>query len=399
MKTDPTSPKSSTTGAGNKKTPPELLSEKPRRGLGQIWENLVRMGLGEVSLRAGTVLASLILIVIVAWVMGSFYLGGEISFFGTSAQAAPAPTSTPEVTIPVPQKSSSITGISRLAEIHTILPSRPRFDVIQYTVEKGDTIFGIAEKFNLSPSTILWGNYLTLQDNPHFLEPGMTLNILPANGTYYQWTAADGLNGVSEYFKVEPEDIINWPGNHMDAAAIGDYAHPNIETGTWLFVPGGSREFITWSAPRITRSDPAVAKVLGPGYCGTITDGAVGNGTFIWPASQHWLSGYDYSPETNHFGIDIGGQIGNAIYAVDNGVVVYSGWNDHGYGYMIVVDHGDWQSLYAHLSAINTTCGQSVFQGDVIGALGSTGNSSGPHLHFELRSDTYGKVNPKQFLP
>lgn len=400
MKTDPTSPKPITAGAGSIKKPPEEMSEKPAPRLGQIWENLVRMGLGEVSLRAGTVLASLILIVIVAWVMGSFYLGGAISFFGTSAQAAAAPTPTAEVSIPVlPKRPSVITGISRLAEIHTILPSRPRFDVIQYAVEKGDTIFGIAEKFNLSPSTILWGNYLTLQDNPHFLEPGMTLNILPANGTYYQWTAADGLNGVSEYFKVKPEDIINWPGNHLDATAVGDYAHPNIEAGTWLFVPGGSREFITWSAPRITRSDPAVAKVLGPGYCGTITDGAVGNGTFIWPASQHWLSGYDYSPETNHFGIDIGGQIGNAIYAVDNGVVVYSGWNDHGYGYMIVVDHGDWQSLYAHLSVINTTCGQSVFQGDVIGALGSTGNSSGPHLHFELRSDTYGKVNPTQFLP
>jgi hypothetical protein len=401
MTTDPTSPKSTSTGASKtqkQSRSQEQTGQKPR-GWTQVWENLVHMGLGEISLRAGTALASLILIVLVVWIMGSFYLGGEISTFSTSVQAAAVATPTPEVKVPARNKNPEVYGISRLAEIHTILPSRPRFDVVEYTVEKGDTIFGIAEKFNLSPSTILWGNYLTLQDNPHFLKPDMTLNILPANGTYYQWTAADGLNGVSEYFKVTPEDIINWPGNQMDAGTIGDYAHPNIEAGKWLFVPGGSREFITWSAPRITRSDPAVARVLGPGYCGTIADGAVGIGTFIWPTSQKWLSGFKYSPETNHFGVDIGGQEGNAIYAVDNGVVVYSGWNDHGYGYMIVIDHGGWQSLYAHLSAINATCGQSVFQGDAIGAMGSTGNSSGPHLHFELLSDDYGKVDPIQFLP
>jgi len=365
----------------------------------QAWDTLVRLGLRDVSLRAAAGLAVVMLALVVIWVMGKFYLGGTIDSPAASVQAAAQPTEEMPVNLPDFQPLALVGGVSREADLHTILPARPRFDVVSYTVEEGDTIFGIAEKFNLKPSTILWGNYMTLQDNPHFLKPGMELNILPQNGTYYEWTAADGLNGVSKYFKVAPEDIINWPGNRLDAATIGDYSHPNIAPGTMLFIPGGSREFITWSAPRITRSDPAVARVLGPGYCGKINDGAVGIGTFIWPTVQHIISGFHYSPETNHYGIDLGGYLGSAIYAADNGVIVYAGWNEHGYGNMIVVDHGGWQTLYAHLSAYNVVCGQSVYQGDVIGALGSTGNSSGPHLHFEMMSDSYGKVDPTQFLP
>jgi hypothetical protein len=365
----------------------------------QAWETLVRLGLGDVSMRVAAGAAMVLLALVVIWVMGKFYLGGTIDSPSASVQAASQPTPNVPVNLPDYQPLALIRGVSRTADLHTILPARPRFDVVAYTVEEGDTIFGIAEKFNLKPSTILWGNYMTLQDNPHFLKPGMELNILPQDGTYYQWTAADGLNGVAKYFKVKPEDIINWPGNRLDAASIGDFSQPNIPPGTMLFVPGGSREFITWSAPRITRSDPAVARVLGPGYCGKINDGAVGTGTFIWPTVQHFISGFHYSPETNHFGIDLGGYLGSAIYASDNGVVVYAGWNEHGYGNMIVVDHGGWQTLYAHLSAYNVVCGQSVYQGDVIGALGSTGNSSGPHLHFEMLSDSYGKVDPTQFLP
>jgi murein DD-endopeptidase MepM/ murein hydrolase activator NlpD len=81
-------------------------------------------------------------------------------------------------------------------------------------------------------------------------------------------------------------------------------------------------------------------------------------------------------------------------------VVVYSGWNDWGYGNVIVIDHGDgWQTLYAHLSAIYAGCSAGVTQGATIGLIGTTGNSSGPHLHFEIMSDAGGKVNPWDFLP
>jgi murein DD-endopeptidase MepM/ murein hydrolase activator NlpD len=123
----------------------------------------------------------------------------------------------------------------------------------------------------------------------------------------------------------------------------------------------------------------------------------VGEGFFIWPTLATFLSGYGFSDF--HPGIDIAGSEGNAVYASATGVVVYAGWDNYGYGQMVVIDHGDgWQTLYAHLSQVNVGCGQATFQGNVIGRVGSTGNSSGSHLHFEMESDAYGKVNPYNFV-
>ncbi len=268
-------------------------------------------------------------------------------------------------------------------------------EIVKYTVQEGDTLFGIAEKFGLKPETILWGNYYVLLDDPHALKPGQELNILPVNGTYHEWQAGEGLNGVATYYGVTPEDIINYPTNNLDASTIGDFANPNIPPGTWLIVPNGRREFISWSAPLgVTRENPASARVLGPGACDPVSGGAVGFGTFIWPANKHYLSGFDYSPSTNHWGIDIAGNEGEGVYATDAGVVVYAGWNNYGYGNMVMIDHGNgFQSLYGHMSAFNVGCGQSVGQGDVIGAIGTTGRSSGPHLHFEIRAIS-SWVNP-----
>lgn len=385
-------------------TIPQIKQNQPSKtskGWAAFWERIVRHGFGEIALRVGTGLGVILLILVVVWVMGRFYLKGNRVNFQQPTLDVSAPTPTLPVVIPAYGGAVTDESISRLADLHTILPSRPRFDVIQYTVEQGDTVFGIAEKYNLNPSTILWGNYNTLADDPHALKPGQILNILPVNGTYYEWNSGDGLNGVASYFGVKVDDIVNWPGNHLDATTLGDPANPNIKAGTWLMIPGGHREFITWTGLRITRTDTAAARVYGPGYCGTIPAGAgyVGTGSFIWPTVGHYISGYVFSPETNHYGIDIGGAVGQPLFATDNGVIVYAGWNNHGYGNMVVIDHEHWQSLYAHLESLNVVCGQNVSQGDVIGWMGVTGNTTGPHLHFELYSDTYGRVDPLNFLP
>jgi murein DD-endopeptidase MepM/ murein hydrolase activator NlpD len=117
----------------------------------------------------------------------------------------------------------------------------------------------------------------------------------------------------------------------------------------------------------------------------------------IWPAPGYYLSGYDYNPGI-HEAIDIGGAEGNAVWATDNGVVVYAGWHDGGYGNLIVIDHGNgWQSAYAHLQSVLVGCGYGVYQGETIGYLGNTGNSSGAHLHFELRLNGV-RVNPWNYL-
>lgn len=289
-------------------------------------------------------------------------------------------------------------GITRLAHLHTDKPDQSGFEVSQYTVKQGDTIFDIADKFGIKPSTILWGNLTKLADNPEMIYPGQVLDILPVDGVYYQWHEGDGLNGVAKGLGVTPQDIINFPGNHLDESTIGDLSHPNIKTGTWLIVPGGHRNFITWSAPTISRFSPGVAKLYGPGACTQPSDGAVGSGTFTYPTVDHWLSGYDYTPGANHSAVDFAGAMGNAIYAADNGVVVYAGWNDRGYGNVTVIDHGNgYQTLYGHQSVIKVGCGQSVNKGELIGLMGSTGRSTGPHLHFEMWYNS-AHVNPHDYL-
>lgn len=333
---------------------------------------------------------------------GRLFAGSQVSAVSVTLAA---PTAAPQVHASLPELrlpglELAASGIARLADLHTILPSRPRYEIITYTVAAGDTIFGIAEKFGLMPETILWGNYYTLGDNPHMLVPDMVLNILPENGVYHKWSEGEGLNGISRYYGVKPEDIIAWPGNNLTLEGVGDFSHPNITPGTMLFVPGGKREFTSWATPRITRNNPGVAISIGPGYCKAVGDGPIGSGTFGWPTNAHFLSGYDYSPATNHRGIDIDGNTGDPVYAADNGVVVYSGWNNGGYGNVIVIDHGNgWQTIYAHLDVAISGCGAGVYKGGQIGTVGNTGNSFGSHLHFEMYSDDYGKVNPWNFLP
>lgn len=363
-------------------------------------ETLVGIGLGESLLRTGTAVLSLTLLVVVIWLVRLFYAQGS-----NVADAANAPATVPTVAvagIDTTQQDGTDTfgGIPRLAQVHTTIPSRPRQDVVKYTVQDGDTIFGISEKFGLKPQTVLWGNYYILLDDPHALKAGQELNILPVDGTYHEWNEGEGLNGVASYYGVKPEDIINYPANNLDAAAIGDYAAPNIKPGTWLVVPGGARQFVSWSAPLgVIRQNAAYARVLGAGACDPVTGGAVGFGTFVWPANKHYLSGFTYSPESNHWGIDVAGNGGEGAYATDAGVIVYAGWNDYGYGNMVMIDHGNgFQSLYAHLSEIYVGCGQSVGQGDAIGAIGSTGRSTGAHLHFEIMTATV-KINPYDVLP
>ncbi len=390
-------------------TPPE--SEKNGRGsntpetprgffLGEWINNLVKMGLGEPLLKLGTNLLSLIAIAVVIALVQSVSRQMQDQAGEQGQTQSPVVTEAVDLeSVPEAADISLVEGISRSAQIHTNVPSRPRQEITTYTVQDGDTVFGIAEKFGLEPQTILWGNYNILLDDPHSLQPGQELNILPTDGVYWEWLGGIPFGEWAEFYGVNAADIIEYPGNNIDPTTVGDYSNANIKTGTWLIIPGGKREFVSWSAPLgVTRENPASARVLGAGACDPVSGGAVGYGYFIYPTNKHYLSGFDYSTKTNHLGIDLAGNTGEAVYASDAGVIVYAGWNDYGYGNMIMVDHGNgFQSLYAHLSALNVGCGQSVGQGEVIGAVGSTGRSSGSHLHFEIMAGM--KVNPWDFLP
>ncbi len=372
--------------------------EKKTSSKHQNWINALRWAVNTL----------VIFIVVITVFLGiGAYIDGGISLNQEQEITQPTieiPTAVEEVQVEAPvslpvfeiRSSTQQTSLNRVALLDTDIPIRPRVDVITYTVQQGDSIFSIADDFGLKAETILWGNYDLLKDNPHLLKTGQELNILPLNGTFYEWHENDTLSQVASFFKVEPQVIIEYPGNRFDLteATVQD---PKLEPGQWLIIPDGWRAIKDWGPPAITRSNPASARYYGAGHCGAVYEGAIGTGTFIWPTISREISGYTYNPPI-HPAIDIGGQLGAPIYAVDNGVIVYAGWSDYGYGYLIVIDHGNgWQSAYAHLSAVGVSCGQSVFQGTTIGGLGSTGNSSGPHLHFELVYNG-SKVNPFNFL-
>ncbi|MCC7360595.1 MAG: peptidoglycan DD-metalloendopeptidase family protein [Anaerolineales bacterium] len=381
----------------------------PVSGPARMWADLVRAGWAEVILRYAT--HGLLLVGLLVLVLARQFNLGFLSALADKASldtppgaaaalAAPSPTPDPrasaEVISALPADLAAPTPtagsvIERLADPYTLIPSRGRSDVITYTVKPGDTLFGIADNFGLQPETVLWGNYFVLKDDPHLLFPGQVLNILPTDGTYHTVAAGDTLEKIAGFYEVTPEAIVDWPSNNLDPS------DPRVQVGARLVVPGGHRELAVWQVPTISRTDTPETAGTNFGQCPGGYSGAVGTGAFVWPANNHFLSGYDFT--AIHHGLDLKAKLGDPLYAADSGVIVYAGPNAYGYGNLIVIDHGNgWQTVYGHLSQWNVDCGQSVFQGNLIGLAGSTGNSSGPHLHFEVRyKGAY--VNPWTVLP
>jgi murein DD-endopeptidase MepM/ murein hydrolase activator NlpD len=369
--------------------------------IAQLVQSLLQMGLGEFLLKVATNAFSLIAIVIVVWLARMYFMKTETS--PPSGSPAPALNPMPSgVTMAASMPSDlSAVGILREANIHTTMPERPRQEITTYTVQEGDTVSGIADRFGLQAKTVFAANYDMLQDNPEMLRAGQELRILPVDGVYWEWLGGIPFAQWAAYFGVKPEDILNYPANMLDPGAVADPSNPNIKVGTFLIIPGGEYQYHTpGQIPLgITRTNPASAQVGGAGSCPPITGGAVGYGTFVYPTASHKLSGFDYSEKNHHLGIDLTADLGANVYAADGGVVVYAGSNGYGYGNMIMIDHGTgFQTLYAHLSAIFTSCGFNVAQGETIGAAGSTGRSSGAHLHFEVRTLS-SVINPWAVLP
>jgi murein DD-endopeptidase MepM/ murein hydrolase activator NlpD len=298
----------------------------------------------------------------------------------------------PNVEAPLFAPAPEMAGISRPVTPRTIISERGRESVVEYTVEAGDSIFGIAESFDIQPESLLWANAATLNDDPHMIEIGLTLKVPPTDGIVYEWKDGDTVENVAAKFYADPVEILAWPGNHLDMT------NPVITPGTVVMVPGGEREFTKWVVPTVPTGAAGVSStLLGAGGCEFSNYSAYGSGAFIWPTDNHFLSGNDYW--SGHLAIDIATYTGDAVRAADSGMVVYAGWIGGGYGNMVMVDHGNgYQTLYAHLSYVNVGCGQPVYQGNLLGGAGSTGNSTGPHLHFEVRY-MGGFINPWYVLP
>ncbi len=365
----------------------------------RFWAYITKLGMGNIALRAGSALVTIGLVGLVIWVMKGFFIPSEKT--DMSANLPEAVANIGPVELPSYAGIAPVEGLSPSANTINTAPAETagsRYEFTTYEVKAGDSVYSIAESFSLKPASLLWTNYETLLDNPAFILPGQTLNIPPVDGVLWPWVKGNGLNKFSETLGVTPEDIINWPGNNLSMDTIGDFANPNITEGTKIFVPGGKREFVDQFLVLIQRDTPAESALWGEGKCAITDVGPLGTSTYVWPTSEMRVSGYEWTPDVGHYGIDIGGKTGNPIYTVDNGVVVYAGWSTWGYGNVVVVDHGnDLQTIYAHLDTISVTCNQSIYQGDTIGTMGSTGNSSGPHLHFEIRQGSV-RLNPHNYI-
>ena len=287
--------------------------------------------------------------------------------------------------------SEDTDSLARQASAVTYHPDNQRTEAVTYTIETGDSLYGIASKFDLEPETILWANYNVLYDDAHNISVGDELIIPPDDGIYVQWKESDELQRLADKYRVEVHDVLAAPVNKLDIT------NPVIEAGDFILFPGGYRETAAFN-PIVYEYSPnsGVKKVIsGPGGC-EWDYRQYGSGAFVWPTAQHSLVGNDFG--TGHMGVDLATVDGGPIYAADGGTVIYAGAISGGYGIMVMIDHGTgYQTLYAHLSAVAVSCGQGVSQGQLIAYGGSTGNSTGPHLHFEVRYGG-GYVNPWQFL-
>ncbi len=307
--------------------------------------------------------------------------------------AAPEPTLT-EVGAPaaLPTSTGLDTGaqaIVRYIVLKTEISSSTNYNIVEYTVASGDSVFSIAKAHNIKPESLLWANYDTLQDSPDSLRVGQKLNIPPTDGVYYKWQAGDTLDAIAQKFSATVDDILNWPGNNIDLA------NPDIKPDTYVMVPGGHREFVQWVIPSVARGNSSGTANVGGAACG---GGPVGSTAFIWPTGNHYLSGNDFW--SGHLGIDIAAGLGAPVWAADAGVVTIAqgGWNG-GYGNVVMIDHGNgYMTVYGHLSQINVVPCQGVSAGLTIGLAGSTGNSTGAHLHFEIRKGGVN-IDPWYVLP
>lgn len=289
-----------------------------------------------------------------------------------------ATTRQPGVTVNF--RALKTSDLSQSPVVHTTIPERLRREVITYVVQPGDTVLEIASKFGLSAETVTWANG-DLEKNPDLLRPAQELVILPINGVYHTVVKGDTLLKMAKTYKVDLEDIIACEYNDLDPD------DPQIAPGQKLIVPDGVKPYI----PRTVTA-----------YKGPIpTDAKQGTGIFAWPTSGRITDRFGVRTYNGrwHTGLDISGYNGAPVYAADSGFVTYAGWTDGGYGKLVAVDHGNgFVTYYAHLSVSYVSAGQSVGKGTLIATMGTTGNSTGPHLHFEVRSKGVQK-NPEMYLP
>ncbi|MCS6870566.1 MAG: peptidoglycan DD-metalloendopeptidase family protein [Anaerolineae bacterium] len=275
----------------------------------------------------------------------------------------------------------------------TVAPARGRSQIIQYRIQPGDTLEKIAARFGISQDTIIWNNDGIYVNR---LLPGDTLTILPEDGILHRTRQEETIQSIADKYKVSPFSIVDSEFNPLLRNASPNTLLP---PGITVMVVGGvsDKKPVYWN-PGITIQgggrNSTVSFGGGPGSCGAQPNTG-GTGALVVPLPPIYTVMRGFSPY--HTGIDLAAPIGTTVFAADGGTVIFAGWSNWGYGNTVVLAHGNLLTLYGHMSRVSVSCGQVVSRGTPIGAVGSTGNSSGPHLHFEIR---VGEVpqNPESYL-
>lgn len=256
----------------------------------------------------------------------------------------------------------------------TKVSQKPRDEVITYTVQNGDTISTIAEKFGVSSDTIKWANDLTSDS----LTSGDELKILPVTGIAHKVASGDTVYSIAKKYDANPQAIVDFPFN--------DFANPetfSLVAGQVIIVPEGVKpsEQPTYVRRQYIAAGPAVFS----------------NSGIAWPVSglvSQFAAWY-------HMALDITSPVGTPIVASQNGTVekALAGTWDGGYGTNVMITDGaGTETLYAHMSGLNVGIGDTVVAGKtVIGWVGLTGRTTGAHVHFEIRKNGV-LVNPLPYL-
>ncbi|HHT74242.1 MAG TPA: peptidoglycan DD-metalloendopeptidase family protein [Firmicutes bacterium] len=235
--------------------------------------------------------------------------------------------------------------------------------VLVHTVQSGETLWDIAQAYGITVDSIVSANDLT---NPNRLRVGQKLEILTVKGVLHEVSAGESLWEIAQRYKVSIDDIVE----------VNSIADPSrIQPKTKLIIPG---------ATRVLRSDALVVN-------GQLQK------AFDWPVIGRISSSFGPRWGRMHNGMDIAVNTGTPVKAAADGRVTFAGWNG-GYGILVIVDHGNGvETRYAHNSRVNVKVGQQVSRGQVVAYSGNTGNSTGPHVHFEIRYRN-NPVNPRLYL-
>jgi len=272
----------------------------------------------------------------------------------------------------------------------TIEEQKQKKSTFAYTVREGDTPSTIAARFGVSTNTIMWANGISDGD---VIKTGDILIILPVTGILHEVKKGDDLSTIAKKYDVKVEDVAK--ENHISDSA-------NLKIGQKLIVPDGyistrsSNPVIVAQAPdeNPAADETNADQIPTPPPAEEKPSTQKNEGGFIWPTVTKRLSQYF---GWNHTGIDIPNRALPPVFAAKSGKVAFSGWLG-GYGHLIIIDHGNsTRTYYAHLSQDFVKAGDSVTQGETIGHIGTTGRSTGPHLHFEIRKN--GKpTNPLSYF-